>query len=136
MITGPSETATLPPAPPQASSHGLLAGAGMAAVIAGATVAASLPALCPFRICTGHACPGCGLSRSVVSLVRGDLAESWRYHPLLIPFIVQIAVVALMRRAGASMVWYNTLLIVNLFVILGVWVVRWRLGQLDLVVGR
>ncbi len=136
MITGPSDTATLPPAPPEVSSNGFLAGAAITAAIAGATVAASLPALCPFRICTGHACPGCGLSRSVVSLFKGDVAMSWRYHPLLIPFIVQIAVVSLMRRAGASMVWYNTLLIVNLVVILGVWAVRWRLGQLDLVVGR
>ncbi len=136
MITGPTDRVTLPPGPPHVPTTGLLAGAGMVAAIAGVTVAASLPALCPFRICTGQACPGCGLSRSVVSLVKGDLAESWRYHPLLIPFMVQIVVVSLMRRAGVSMVWYNTLLAVNLAVVLGVWVLRWRLGLLDFVVGR
>lgn len=151
MITGPSDRATtalpvppVPPVPPAPGNLGrgglpsgsFLTGAGLVGAIAGASVAVSLPALCPFRLCTGHACPGCGLSRSVFSLVKGDLAASWRYHPLLIPLVVQVVIVALLRRVGLSAFWFNVILAANLVLIVGVWALRWRLGQLDLVVGR
>jgi Protein of unknown function (DUF2752) len=37
--------------------------------------------VCWFRRATGLPCPGCGLSRSVVALARGDLAASLAFHP-------------------------------------------------------
>jgi hypothetical protein len=37
--------------------------------------------LCPSRLLSGAPCPGCGLTRSVTNLVRGDVAQSWRYNP-------------------------------------------------------
>ncbi len=42
---------------------------------------------CPFKMLTGLPCPGCGMIKSMVSLYRGDLAESFRYH-LFGPFLV------------------------------------------------
>jgi len=44
--------------------------------------AAAGPPLCPFRLLTGLPCPGCGLSRSLVSLLHGDLAAAVFFHPL------------------------------------------------------
>lgn len=44
--------------------------------------------LCPFRLLTGHACPGCGMGRAVVSAMRGDLAASFQSHPLGIPLLI------------------------------------------------
>lgn len=41
----------------------------------------ALPPLCLFRLVTGLPCPGCGITRSVVDLVHGDLAASLHHHP-------------------------------------------------------
>jgi hypothetical protein len=37
---------------------------------------------CLFRLLTGIPCPGCGMTRSLMALWRGDLLTSFRYHPL------------------------------------------------------
>jgi hypothetical protein len=37
---------------------------------------------CPFLSLTGLPCPGCGMTRSCFSLLRGDLAGSLSYHAL------------------------------------------------------
>ncbi len=41
----------------------------------------SLPELCYFRATTGLNCPGCGLTRSFISLAHGELALAWHYNP-------------------------------------------------------
>jgi hypothetical protein len=45
-------------------------------------VAANVP-LCPFAILTHHPCPGCGLTRGTLALLRGHLGEALRFHPLV-----------------------------------------------------
>lgn len=54
------------------------AAAGMSA----AAVLAAGPAVCPVALLTGTPCPGCGLTRAVVALARGDLGAAWTAHPL------------------------------------------------------
>lgn len=39
-----------------------------------------------------HACPGCGLVRSVASCVQGDLAAAWTYHPAGVAVVACAAV--------------------------------------------
>lgn len=41
-----------------------------------------LPELCSLKRTTGVPCPGCGLTRSWVSAVHGDLGGSLAHHPL------------------------------------------------------
>ena len=41
-----------------------------------------LPGMCTFRSLTGIPCPGCGLFRSMVTAVHGNIAKSWEYHRL------------------------------------------------------
>lgn len=41
-----------------------------------------LPGMCGSRALFGIECPGCGLTRSFVSLAGGDLRESLSFHPL------------------------------------------------------
>lgn len=41
-----------------------------------------LPGLCVMRQLTGLPCPGCGLTRSIVSAVHGDVGDSFFYHRL------------------------------------------------------
>lgn len=42
----------------------------------------ALPEVCAFKQATGLPCPGCGLTRSWVSALHGDLAASALHHPL------------------------------------------------------
>lgn len=43
--------------------------------------------ICPFRLLTGHMCPGCGMGRAVVAAMRGDWLGSFHLHPLGIPVL-------------------------------------------------
>jgi hypothetical protein len=61
----------------------------VAAVVVGGAVAGSLIepwgaaelSLCWFRRISGLPCPGCGLTRAVISLARGELVRSLEFHP-------------------------------------------------------
>ena len=44
--------------------------------------------ICPFRLATGHNCPGCGMGRAVVAAMRGNWLASFQHHPLAIPLLV------------------------------------------------
>ena len=81
-----------PPFPPVLSALWRERGLAWAVVAAaGAQVAlvlAGLPGwLCPMKAATGIPCPGCGLTRATVALLRGDLSASLRTHayaPLIV----------------------------------------------------
>lgn len=47
-------------------------------------VATSNIPLCMFARVTHHPCPGCGLTRATLALLRGDLGEAIHFHPLSI----------------------------------------------------
>jgi hypothetical protein len=49
------------------------------------------PVLCPFRRITGHPCPTCGLTRSAVAFLHGDLSASFRAHPFG-PLVMVVAI--------------------------------------------
>ena len=38
----------------------------------------------------GIECPGCGMQRSLIALLKGDVIESIQYHSAVIPFIITI----------------------------------------------
>lgn len=43
--------------------------------------------LCPFKMLTGFPCPGCGITKSIIFLYKGNLVKSFGYH-LFGPFVV------------------------------------------------
>jgi hypothetical protein len=45
---------------------------------------------CYFKSTFNIECPGCGMQRAFVALLKGDLAESIHYHPALLPFLFTI----------------------------------------------
>lgn len=47
-------------------------------------------AACYIKSLTGHDCPGCGLQRATVALLRGDLAQAWDLYPPLFPFLLML----------------------------------------------
>ena len=46
---------------------------------------------CPFYMATGLLCPGCGVSRMCLALLRGDWAGAWRANPLLTALLPVLA---------------------------------------------
>ena len=45
---------------------------------------------CFFKSHFGMECPGCGMQRSLIALLKGDIIISLQYHAALIPFIITI----------------------------------------------
>lgn len=42
---------------------------------------------CPFKSLTGIDCPGCGIQRSILALLQGDVLQSLKLYPATIPII-------------------------------------------------
>lgn len=61
-----------------------------------------LPMKCPILWLTGFSCPGCGITRALVSLCRLDFAAAWHYNPVIF-YLVPAApfyLIAELRRAN------------------------------------
>jgi phosphatidylserine synthase len=43
---------------------------------------------CVFKFWFGIPCPGCGMTRALWALTRGDFAEAWHWHPLVIMVVL------------------------------------------------
>ena len=53
---------------------------------------------CIFRFFTGVACPGCGMTRAWLAVLRGDLAAAIAYHPLFWSVPIAFALVFAQER--------------------------------------
>jgi hypothetical protein len=49
---------------------------------------------CPYKVITSIDCPGCGIQRSFVFLLKGDLAGSFSLYPALLPVIFTLILTA------------------------------------------
>jgi len=95
------------------------------------------PTVCPFALLTGVACPGCGMTRALAFLVRGQLGQAVRYHP--------VAPLLAVGLAGGLIWWWgrdhrawtawstrllNALAITFVAALLAVWAARLVMGTL------
>lgn len=51
---------------------------------------------CVFYGITGLYCPGCGITRSILSLIEGDIYQAFRYNPIIfidIPIIIITSII-------------------------------------------
>jgi Protein of unknown function (DUF2752) len=95
------------------------------------------PTLCPFAVITGHACPGCGMTRALAYLVRGDFDRALVYHPLA-PVLAIVAIAGLVAWIGQrrgrwpaiSVKTTNVALTIAGVLMLGVWLGRIAAGTL------
>lgn len=95
------------------------------------------PTICPFALCTGTACPGCGMTRAAGYLIRGDFTAAMTYHPL-VPFVVAQLTVGwvwfIANKLGVvkapptrAVTW---VLAATSAALLSLWVIRLALGSL------
>lgn len=95
------------------------------------------PTFCPFALCTGTACPGCGLTRAASALIHGDLDLALNYHPLVLLLMAQVVIgwiwFGLQHQGRVSPPRRNLLnavLVGTAAVLLGVWLFRLGTGTL------
>lgn len=79
---------------------GWILGAGVAHVALAATPLQGWR--CPFFQATGCPCPGCGLGRAAVLLIRGQLRDSLQMHAFAIPALAMLAVLGMGLLPGAA----------------------------------
>ena len=72
---------------------------------------------CPFRAVTGWLCPGCGVTRLCLALLRWDWAAAWNANPVLLLMLpvlallgVRLAVRYVREGAAVGPKWENALL--------------------------
>ncbi len=53
---------------------------------------------CFFKSHFGIECPGCGMQRSLIALLKGDVMGSLQYHAALIPFIITILLLVIQLK--------------------------------------
>jgi hypothetical protein len=67
---------------------------------------------CLFKTAFGFDCPGCGMQRSFIALLRGDILQSFKFYPPLIPVILFFIFLTLK----------NKFRIMNSFIITKMWI--------------
>jgi hypothetical protein len=65
---------------------------------------------CFFKSNFGIDCPGCGMQRAFIALLKGEFYQSLCFHPGLIPFLLTIIVLFIQLKAkhpkgGIAVMW-------------------------------
>jgi hypothetical protein len=65
---------------------------------------------CFFKSNLGIECPGCGMQRAFIALLKGDLYQSLCYQPALIPFIITLLALVIQiklkhPKGGLTVMW-------------------------------
>ncbi|MCF0165653.1 MAG: DUF2752 domain-containing protein [Bacteroidales bacterium] len=54
---------------------------------------------CPFMMLTGLPCPGCGITKSIVSIYQGQFLQSLQYHIMGIPYVAACILILIVLPA-------------------------------------
>ena len=103
------------------------------AVVAIYTVLFALGITCPIKYLTGVSCPGCGMSRACMSVLKFDFASAFYYHPLWIMLPFALALLILFRAIKKPMLFDITLYACAIVMFL-VWLYRMIFLNGDVVV--
>lgn len=56
---------------------------------------------CPTKHFFGIECPGCGMQRSIIELLRGNFVESIKLYPPLIPMIILLILLVINLKVNS-----------------------------------
>lgn len=56
---------------------------------------------CPTKHFLGIECPGCGMQRSIIELLRGNFWESIKLYPPLIPMIILLVLLGINLKVNS-----------------------------------
>lgn len=73
---------------------------------------------CPIQFFTGVSCPGCGMTRAALAVLRGDFAAALSFHPLVFALPAAAFVFLLRRKMPVKIYKILTFTLIGLFVIL------------------
>jgi hypothetical protein len=98
-----------------------------AGIVSADRVGSSLPIFCPFKALTGIPCPGCGMTRAILSMAKGDFHGAVGHNPFsfFLLFMVIISVVPMKyigRLPSAAPVVMNYFLIAALIAVVIFWI--------------
>ena len=73
---------------------------------------------CPYKALTGVDCPGCGMQRSFIELLKGDFMGSLHLYPALLPIIFTLGLttahVYFKFKNGAAYVKYSFIITIGI----------------------
>jgi hypothetical protein len=110
--------------------------AGACAVAAISPVGDEGQVLCPYRLATGRWCPGCGCTRALGAVIRGDVAGSLAMNPWMILILAQALVISgwFLTAPASARSWWNRndsrVLQINLALGAIIWVSRLATGAI------
>ena len=79
--------------------------------------------LCPFQAITGLECPGCGMTRAMISLGQLKLGAAMGYNLFSIPLLI-LMILYLWPRKSPSFLQHQVLSILMLILVIVVWLMR------------
>ncbi|MBQ6856286.1 MAG: DUF2752 domain-containing protein [Lachnospiraceae bacterium] len=62
---------------------------------------------CPFFLITGYQCPGCGITRMIISIIRFEFENAYHYNKFLfstIPLIIFLMVTRRSEKRSVKMI--------------------------------
>lgn len=77
---------------------------------------------CPIRLLSGVSCPGCGMSRAIIALLRCDFTLAFEMHPLV--FLLPVAALVYFLRKLIPKKAMAALCILALFLLSAVYIIR------------
>ena len=89
--------------------------------------------LCPFKMLTGFPCPGCGITKSLVFLYKGEFLESIYYHifgPVTFLFCIAAIAILVLELMTKRDYFNNVLYSKKIAYLLGSTLVIYHLGRI------
>lgn len=83
--------------------------------------------MCPFRSIWGISCPGCGMTRALLAVLKGDLLAAFYYHLLWVVVILYPLIYAIFKVRKSKQdfdVWKNKSIKIIIRLFLFVWIIR------------
>ena len=86
---------------------------------------------CIIKLFTGVSCPGCGMTRAYMSLLRLDFASAFYYHPLWLLVLIWVGIYALVyfKFPRAK----DIVVAIGVLALLVTYIIRWFLGPREIV---